>query len=89
MVWTRADGCPTAAIVAAANISENQLLEPLLDSAADATIPEVLLADRAYDNDALRDRLAERGTFLLAPHRKNLKKPPRHDGRHLGRNLPR
>ena len=81
MVWTRADGCATAAIIAAANISEHQLLESLLDSAEGAMTPEVLLADRAYD-DALRDRLAERGIFLLSPHRK---KPPRHDGRHLRR----
>ena len=27
--------------------------------------------------------------FLLAPHRKNRKKPPRHDGRHLRRYLRR
>jgi transposase len=85
MIRTRADGLPVAASIAAANVSENRLLESLLDSEGNATLPEVILADGAYDDDPLRDRLAERGIFLLAPHRENRKKPPRHDGRHMRR----
>ena len=86
MLSVRRDGLPTAALVAPAQHAENQLLLPLLRAAAQrAARPEVLLGDRAYDDDGLRDRLQAQGIFLLAPHRKGRKRPPRHDGRHLRR----
>lgn len=44
-----------------------------------------LIADRAYDSDPLRDRLAERGIHLICPHRRNRSKPGRQDGRKLRR----
>jgi transposase len=57
------------------------------------TIPEVVaipenvpvLADRAYDSDPLREELAADGFVLIAPHRKNRKKPPTNDGRKMRR----
>jgi transposase len=44
-----------------------------------------LIADRGYDSDPLREQLAERGIELIAPHRKNRRKPPTQDGRVLRR----
>lgn len=46
---------------------------------------ERLIADRAYDSDALRDAMAARGIELICPHRSNRKRPPRQDGRSLRR----
>jgi transposase len=47
--------------------------------------PFRLIADRGYDSDPLREQLAARGIKLIAPHRKNRRKPPTQDGRALRR----
>ena len=47
-------------------------------------MPDVVVADRAYDLDELRDEFAERTSKLLAPHRSHRKKPPR-DQEQIGR----
>ena len=47
--------------------------------------PVRVIADKAYDSDALRERLARRGIELIAPHRSNRKKPATPDGRALRR----
>jgi transposase len=47
--------------------------------------PTRLIADRGYDSDPLRKQLARRGIELIAPHRKNRRKPPTQDGRPLRR----
>ena len=44
-----------------------------------------VIADRAYDSDPLRKRLAARGIELIAPHRWNRSKPRQQDGRALRR----
>jgi len=44
-----------------------------------------VIADKAYDSDALRERLARRGIELIVPHRSNRKKPATQDGRALRR----
>jgi transposase len=45
-----------------------------------------VIGDKAYDSDALDDRLqAERGIVLIAPHRSNRRRPPTQDGRPLRR----
>ena len=44
-----------------------------------------LIADRGYDSDPLRKQLAGRGIELIAPHRKNRRKPATQDGRALRR----
>jgi transposase len=86
MLCVRRDGLPTATLLVPANRAENQLVEPLLEAGLDdPALLEVLLGDRAFDDDGLRDRLQTQGIFLLAPHRKGRKRPPRHDGRHLRR----
>ena len=47
--------------------------------------PQRTIADRAYDSDPLRERLAARGIELIAPHRGNRSKPRTQDGRALRR----
>jgi len=47
--------------------------------------PRRVIADRGYDSDPLRERLARQGIELIAPHRLNRRKPPTQDGRALRR----
>ena len=47
--------------------------------------PERIIADKAYDSDPLRKRLARRGIELVCPHKRNRRKPPTQDGRKLRR----
>jgi transposase len=43
--------------------------------------PARVIADRGYDRDPWRKQLARRGIELIAPPRKNRRKPPTQDGR--------
>ena len=47
--------------------------------------PERVIADKAYNSDPLRARLKRRGIELIAPHRRNRKKPKTQEGRKLRR----
>ena len=47
--------------------------------------PERLIADKAYDSDPLRFRLADRGIELIAAHQGGRVRPPTQDGRPLRR----
>ena len=47
--------------------------------------PERLIADRGYDSDPLRERLARRGIELICPYRCNNKQRKYHDGRKMRR----
>ena len=47
--------------------------------------PEKLIGDRAYDSDPLDEKLRALGVDLIAPHRRNRKKPKTQDGRPLRR----
>jgi transposase len=47
--------------------------------------PKRVIADRAYDSDSLRERLAKRGIDLIIPYRKNSKLRRYEDGRKLRR----
>ena len=47
--------------------------------------PDRIIADKAYDSDPLRKRLARRGIELVCPHKRNRRKPPTQDGRKLRR----
>ena len=49
------------------------------------TKPRRIIADKGYDSDALRDRLAGRGIELIEPYRSNKKRWPRYDGRKMRR----
>lgn len=47
--------------------------------------PQRLIGDRAYDSDPLDERLEVQGMQLIAPHRRNRRKPTTQDGRSLRR----
>jgi transposase len=77
-------GVPLAAAVAAANVAEVDPAEPVLaDLPAGIAVPAgvPVVADKGYDSDPLRERLATAGFTLVSPHRANRTKPPTNDGR--------
>jgi transposase len=53
--------------------------------ASSLTFPRRLIGDRAYDADPLDEELAKLGVEMIAPHRRNRKKPKTQDGRPLRR----
>jgi IS5 family transposase len=81
-VVTDAHGLPLGMAVAAANLSEQQLLMPAL---ADVPVPVArgvpVIADKGHDSDPLRNDLEAEGFVPIIPHRKNRVKPSRNDGR--------
>jgi len=64
---------------------EATLIEATLAASFAGQKPERLIGDRAYDSDPLDAALEERGIEMIAPHRKNRKKPKTQDGRKLRR----
>lgn len=77
-------GVPIGVATDAASVPETARVIPAVDDIpptvrAPSDTPRV--ADRAYDSDPLRADLADRGYRLLAPHRKNRRRPSRNDGR--------
>lgn len=87
-VATDRRGLPLAVVVASAGTPEADLAEHLLDLLPDRVeLPPVVtvVADRGYDCDPLRDRLAAAGYDLVSPHRRNRRRPTRNDGRKLRR----
>jgi transposase len=62
-----------------------KLVESTLQSSFVAEKPRRLIGDRAYDSDPLDERLAEEGIEMIAPHRRNRRKPKTQDGRKLRR----
>jgi len=79
--------------LASASPAEVTLLEQTLDQTQvpphdrrrSEPHPKRLIADRAYDSDKHRIRLAQREIELICPHRKGRKRPPTQDGRKLRR----
>jgi len=47
--------------------------------------PKRLIGDKAYDSDPLDKQMARRKVKMIAPHKKNRKKPATQDGRELRR----
>jgi transposase len=78
-------GLPLAVCAASASPHEVTLVAATLDSRFVAEVPERLIGDRAYDADPLDVALAELGIEMIAPHRRNRKKPKTQDGRPLRR----
>jgi transposase len=87
------EGVPLACHLGSASLAEVKLLEPTLDHLSvepigEATTPQPqrLVCDKAYDSDALRQRLQnERGIEVICPHRKNRRRAALQDGRPLRR----
>jgi transposase len=61
------------------------LVAATLDSRFVDALPERLIGDRAYDADPLDEALAKLGVEMIAPHRRNRKRPKTQDGRKLRR----
>jgi transposase len=85
-VVTDASGLPLAMAMAAANVSEQDLLEQALDEVPVEVPPGTpILLDKGYDSDPLRDQLEDEGYEPIIPHRRNRVKPSRNDGRRFRR----
>ena len=78
-------GLPLAVSVSSAAPHEVTLVETTLNTLFVPGLPERLIGDRAYDSDPLDSRLRARGIEMIAPHRRNRKKPATQDGRPLRR----
>jgi transposase len=64
---------------------ESRLVAPTLNSRFITELPQRLIGDRAYDADLLDEELARLGVEVIAPHRRNRKRPQTQDGRPLRR----
>lgn len=71
-----ADGRPLSVLVTSASPAEVTLVEPLLAARLHPAAPGRLIGRNAYDSDGLDARLAEQGTELIAPNRRNRRKTP-------------
>jgi IS5 family transposase len=80
------DGLPLGMAVAAANISEHELLMPAVkDIPVEIPPGTPLIADKGHDSDPLRDELEANGLVPIIPHRCNRVKASRNNGRRLRR----
>jgi len=62
------------------------LVQTTLDACVLDDLPEKVIGDKAYDSDQLDEQLAESyGVELVAPHKRNRRKPSTQDGRTLRR----
>jgi len=82
MVLADGKGIPLGALLASASLAEVNLLEATLDQVwvpgSRRRYPERVIADKGYDSDPLRHRLAQRNVALIVPHRRirNRRRPP-------------
>ena len=78
-------GLPVAAWITSASPAEVTLVEETIDAGFLSVAPDRLIGDKAYESDALDQRLwNERQIELIAPHRSNRKQKTQ-DGRPLRR----
>jgi transposase len=81
-----ASGLPISVCAASASPHEVTLVREVLAAGFLEERPERLIGERAYDSDPLDAGLAEEGIEMIAPHRRNRKKPKKtQDGRKLRR----
>ena len=85
MALADASGLPLSVCAASASPHEVTLVEEVLAASFLGEKPERLIGDRAYDSDSLDAALEERGIEMIAPHRRNRRKPKTQDGRKLRR----
>ena len=78
-------GLPLAVHAASASPHEVTLVKETLHAGFVKENPQRLIGDRAYDSDSLDCELREEGVEMIAPHRRNRKKPKTQDGRRLKR----
>ena len=85
-VVTERGGLPLGMTIAAANVSEQELLPIALNNVPLAIAGGTpVVADKGHDSDPLRDELQEEGFEPVIPHRRNRTRPSRNDGRTLRR----
>lgn len=78
-------GFPLALDVASASPAEVRLVAATLDARWTRRVPRRLIGDKAYDSDPLDQQLRRRRVTLIAPHKRNRKRPQTQDGRALRR----
>jgi transposase len=84
MVVVDGQGIPMGKHLAAASPHESKLIEATLAHSFAPHKVQRLIYDKAADNDALRQRLAERGIDLIAPQLRSRRRKVQ-DGRKLRR----
>ena len=85
MAVTDATGLVLSVTIASASPHEVTLVEKVLEERFLEPLPEKLIGDKAYDSDALDEKLKQKGVEMIAPHRRNRKKEKTQDGRKLRR----
>ena len=85
MAISDASGTCLALRVTSASPHEVRLVHETLASRHVSGKPKKLIGDKAYDSDPLDAELAVEGIEMIAPHRRNRKKPKTQDGRKLKR----
>ena len=85
MVLVERQGIPLGLTITTASPPESQLAEATLHTRVTPRrrLPQQLIADRGYDSDPLRERLAARGVILTCPYRRNNLRRRYEDGRRL------
>jgi transposase len=68
------EGAPVEVGVAAANVHDSKLLEPMLENYTPTEKPNILAADAAFDVDALRKSCAKKNLALIAATNKRRNK---------------
>ena len=76
---------PLAIYAESAAPHEVRLVEQTLQASFVSRQPDRLIGDKAYDSDPLDKELKEKGIEMIAPHKRNRKKPKTQDGRCLRR----
>jgi transposase len=84
MVLADGQGIPLGISVHSASPAEVTLVEETLSTVSTGT-PERLIADKAYDSAALRERLSDAGIEQITPHKSNRVQARLQDGRALRR----
>ena len=75
---TNSIGLPIAVTLSSGEASDYKGYEPLMQEPGPE--PKVLIADKGYDSDAIRDDLAKRHVEAIIPFRRNRKVQPVIDG---------
>ena len=76
---------PLAIYADSASPHEVKLVTETLQASFVSQQPARLIGDKAYDSDPLDQELKEQGIEMIAPHKRNRKKPKTQDGRRLRR----
>lgn len=81
-VMCDSDSQPIMFQLTSANPAESTITSSLIED--HEHLPKIVVADKAYDSDSLRDEFTAKNSMLLVPHRAKRSKPPR-DQHQVGR----